>query len=300
VGLGVVAFARWQNILWLEKADAVAAMGVAGIVVYVSVQLGWRTIVGLLDGVPAGLREEVIRAAQVPGVVEVKRARVRRSGPEAFADIVLTVAPNVPLEKAHQISTHAQEAVQKVLPHADVVVQVDPGSLGTDGLVETVRLLAMRQGLGVHSIHLYEMRGARMLELHLEVPETLRMGEAHREATRFEEELQAHIPSLTEVVTHIEPAGDGSATHQASPEDEARLSQAVLGVANRLGVTCQPHQIHVRRVDDELVLSFHCSVDPNMEIASAHALSEQMEREIRKSILELERVVIHLEPAGET
>jgi cation diffusion facilitator family transporter len=299
IGLGVVAFARWQGILWLEKADALAALGVAGIVVYVSMQLGWRTIVGLLDGVPVGLREDVVRAAQVPGVVEVKRARVRRSGPESFADIVLTVAPNTPLEKAHEISNQAQQAVQNVLPRADVIVQVDPGLVASDGLVETVRLLAMRQSLGVHSIHLYDMAGARTLEMHLEVPDSWRMAEAHREATRFEEALQTAIPGLDEVVTHIEPAGDDSATHFASPEDEARLSQAVMETAARIGVACQPHQIHVRRVEDELVLSFHCSIDPMIDIAGAHAISEQMERELRHQVPELERVVIHLEPSEE-
>jgi cation diffusion facilitator family transporter len=299
VGLGIVAIAHWLGIGWLEKADALAALGVAGIVVYVSMQLGWRTVVGLLDGVPSGIREEVLRAAQVPNVVEVKQARVRRSGPETFADIVLTVAPNTPLEKAHAIAEQAREAVQLVLPRADVVVQVDPGIAAADGLVDTVRLQAMRQGLGVHGIHLYEMGGARTLEMHLEVPDTLRMAEAHQRATRFEEALQAAIPGLDEVVTHIEPAGDDSSTHSASPEDEARLSEAVLQTAKRMGVTCQPHQIHVRRVEDELVLSFHCLIDPAADVAAAHALSEQMERALRLEVPELERVVIHLEPTEE-
>jgi len=299
LGLGLVALARWQHIMWLEKADAVAALGVAGIVVFISVELGWRTIVGLLDGVPTGEREEVLRAALVPGVVEIKRARVRRSGPEAFADLVLTVAASTPLEKAHEIAIQARDAVRAILPDADVVVQVDPGQTGDEGLVGTVRALAMRQGLGVHSIHLYEMDGSRVLELHLEVPDSLRMGEAHNQATRFEEALHAAIPGLDEIVTHIEPAGDASATKNASPEDEARMLEAILRTAKRLDVACEPHQIHVRRVEDELVLSFHCLIDPSTDISQAHALSAQMERELRSEVPELERVVIHLEPVEE-
>ena len=49
VGLGLVKLSEWLHLPWLVKADAVAAMGVAGIVIYVSLQLGRRTIAGLLD-----------------------------------------------------------------------------------------------------------------------------------------------------------------------------------------------------------------------------------------------------------
>jgi cation diffusion facilitator family transporter len=299
IGLCFVAIGRWRGIPWLDKADSIAALGVAGIVVYISLQLGKRTVAGLLDGVPAGMREAVMRAALVPGVMEVKSARVRHSGPESFADIVLTVATNMPLEKAYEISDQAREAVRKMLPRADVVVQIDPQQSITEGLVETVRRLAMRQMLGVHSIHLYEMGGARVLELHLEVPDSLRLDAAHAHATRFEEELHAAIPDLSEIVTHIEPAGDDSATRNASAEDEARLCDAILRIADTMELTCRPHQIHAHRVDDELVLSFHCLMDPATDIGSAHSISEQMERALRREVPELERVVIHMEPAEE-
>src|SRR5512136_1214106 len=59
-GLLLVRSAEWFNVPLLAKADAIAAMGVAVIVVYVSVQLGRRTVVGLLDGVPSGVRDEII------------------------------------------------------------------------------------------------------------------------------------------------------------------------------------------------------------------------------------------------
>ena len=43
-GLLLVRGADWLGLAWLTKADALAAMGVAGIVVYISAQLGQRTI----------------------------------------------------------------------------------------------------------------------------------------------------------------------------------------------------------------------------------------------------------------
>ena len=94
-GLTLVVISDWLGIPWLAKADAVAAMGVAGIVIWVSLQLGRRTVMALLDGVPASERDAVLRAVRVPGVIEVRQVRVRRSGPEAFADVRLTVSRDV-------------------------------------------------------------------------------------------------------------------------------------------------------------------------------------------------------------
>jgi len=126
-GLALVRLSDYLGLEWLHKADAVAALGVACIVVYVSLQLGRRTIAGLLDQVPAGLRDEVMRAARVPGALAVKQVRVRRSGAEAFADITLTVQRTTSLEEAHSIATAAENAVRQVLPGAEVMVHVEPG-----------------------------------------------------------------------------------------------------------------------------------------------------------------------------
>ncbi|HEY3290763.1 MAG TPA: cation diffusion facilitator family transporter, partial [Anaerolineae bacterium] len=89
VGLICVLASQVFGIEWLAKADAVAALGVSAIVIYISISLGKRTISALLDGVPSGFYEQIVDAVRVPGVTEVRRVRVRRSGPEAFADVTL-------------------------------------------------------------------------------------------------------------------------------------------------------------------------------------------------------------------
>ncbi len=95
VGLGFVLLGERLQLPWLAKADAVAAMAVAGIVIWVSVQLGRRTVTALLDGVSATLVDDVTHVIKaVPGVVETQRVRVRRSGPEAFADVQVSVNRN--------------------------------------------------------------------------------------------------------------------------------------------------------------------------------------------------------------
>lgn len=125
-GLIFVLLAEWLNIEWLAKADAVAALGVAVIVVYVSVQLGRRTILDLMDGIPPGLRDDVTEAAFVKGVLQINQIRIRQSGAETFVDMNITVSEDNSLSTAHNIATHAETAVQDILPGADVTVHMEP------------------------------------------------------------------------------------------------------------------------------------------------------------------------------
>ena len=127
LGLVLVRLADTFNIPSLAQADAVAALVVAGIVVFVSLQLGRRTIAGLLDEIPVGLRDEVVDIVkQVPGVRKVKHVRLRWSGAEAFVDVVITARKDVSFTRSHEIATHAEKAIQEYLPEAEVTVHIEP------------------------------------------------------------------------------------------------------------------------------------------------------------------------------
>ena len=78
---------------WLMKADAVAALGVAGITVWVSLRLGRKSVADLLDATPPELVDAVARAARVAGVADVRQIRLRRSGGEVFADLTVEDPP---------------------------------------------------------------------------------------------------------------------------------------------------------------------------------------------------------------
>lgn len=112
---------------FLHKADSVAAMGVAVIVMHVSVQLGKRTIAGLLDTAPAGVQEQVKAAAEnVPGVVNCHRIRLRTSGPDHYADVHILVDKSMPLEQVHALMEKVEAEVNRVLPGTDVTVHPEP------------------------------------------------------------------------------------------------------------------------------------------------------------------------------
>ncbi len=295
-GLFMVKVAEWLNVGWLIKADAVAAMGVAGIVIYVSWQLGRKTIADLLDEIPPGIRDEVTRAARVPGVVSVKQARVRRSGPSYFADITLSIHRQTALERAHDITSEVENSIHQVLPGADVLVNIIPVASHDEGIITKTRLLASRQGLGVHGIRTYEVDGKKSMELHLEVSDAISLEEAHDQATAFEKALRQEIHNLEEVVTHIEPTGEATVTRQGLPADDGQIMDMLQEVFADMDVHCHPHELKVQRIAGELSMSFHCIMDGDIPIADVHTLTERIEGVMRTQIPNLGRVVIHVEP----
>ena len=128
VGLVAVRLAQlFPGFALLGNADALAAFLVALIVIYVSLQLGARTVQGLLDHAPKGLREEIVRTiGTIPGIRECHKVRVRMSGAGIFVDLHIVVDAGQSLEGAHELTKEAEESVKRLARDADVTIHVDP------------------------------------------------------------------------------------------------------------------------------------------------------------------------------
>jgi len=128
LGLIGITIARFvPGIEWMYKADAIAALLVAIIVIYVSIELGWRTISALLDTAPKGLAETVEKAAlSVDGVQDVHAVRIRPSGAHTFIDLHITMDGKQTLNDAHDATEKVEKAIHAVVLSADITVHVEP------------------------------------------------------------------------------------------------------------------------------------------------------------------------------
>src|ERR1019366_5816459 len=78
LGLVLVLAGRQYSHPGLAKADSIAALCVACVVVYVSWRLARQTIDALLDAAPAGVRNRIIEEVyRLNVVLEVGRVRIR-------------------------------------------------------------------------------------------------------------------------------------------------------------------------------------------------------------------------------
>jgi cation diffusion facilitator family transporter len=128
VGLvGVLLSERVAGLVFLKQADAVAALGVALIVVYVSVELGIRTVKALLDTSPDGAITQIKKVIEsIPGVIECHDVRVRPSGPSYFIDVHISVDGSWSLEKTHELLDRIENEIKHSYPGADVTLHPEP------------------------------------------------------------------------------------------------------------------------------------------------------------------------------
>jgi cation diffusion facilitator family transporter len=286
---------------WLVKADAVAALVVAGIVIYVSLQLGRRAVSVLLDAAPPGMAEEVgAEAGQVPGVQGLGPVRVRQAGAFVFVDLTVNVDRGATLEEAHQVAEAVDRRVSRLIGQGDVVVHVDPVRRSGENLSQTVGAVSARLGLRTHEVHAHEIGGRYFVDLHVEVPADLELREAHDRVSQLEEAVRGELPRVAEVHSHIEPipapvapAPRPATTSEAGEAElRARIQAIVRGVPGLRGA----HGIQVRRAVDGYDVVLHVHADSEMSVAQAHRLAEAAEKGIHAQIAGLSQILIHVEP----
>jgi cation diffusion facilitator family transporter len=132
LGLIGLTIARYiPGLVWMYKADSIAALIVAVIVIYISGELGWRTISALLDTAPRGLADKVEKvAASVKGVVDAHAIRIRPSGAHVFIDMHVTMDGNCTLDEAHAATEVIEKAIHAIVSPADITVHVEPVDVG--------------------------------------------------------------------------------------------------------------------------------------------------------------------------
>jgi cation diffusion facilitator family transporter len=296
VGLFFVQVAQWAGKPWMKVADPIAALFVAGVVIWVSARLGRQTIDALLDAAPLGTRAQIIGAvAQVDGVLEVDRARIRRAGARYFVDLTLGLTRTVTFQKSQQVVSNVVAAVHSTLPGADVVVHSIPRASGKESIFDRIRSVGTRWNLNIHDISIQDLGGRLHVEQHLEMDENLKLKDAHDKVTVLESEIKAEVPEISSILTHIEsePATIESGNElKRDPKLERRLQEAVKEFPEVIDV----HDVKVKRVRNRLYVSLHCTMEDNLPLSRVHDLSTELELRFKKQTPELFRVLIHTEP----
>ena len=296
-GLLLVLLGRIYAIGWLRIADPIAALFVAGVVVYVSSRLARRTIDALLDAAPAGVRANILAAvSRVDGLLEVDRVRIRKAGNRYFADLSIALARNVTFQRSEQVAHAVTEAVHGVLPDADVVVHSIPRPAHRENIFDRVRGVAMRHNFNVHDVSIQDLRGRLHVEQHLELDESLTLKEAHDRVTRLEAEIRHEVPEISSILTHIE-----SEPATIEPGDEvahdAKLEKKLKSIVKDFPEVLDVHEVEVKRVRGRVYVSCHCTFSDELPLSRVHDIQTELEIRFKQAAPELFRVLIHPEPS---
>jgi cation diffusion facilitator family transporter len=306
VGLALVRFGQYRggDKSFFERADAIAALVVAGIVIYVSLRLGRRAIDELLDRAPEGLAEQVARSVgEIDGIQRVSQTRVRDVGNRIFVDLTVDVPRYLSFEESHQLAEKAQEAVRNLSPNADVVVHAEPIA-ETEGILEKVKTVAAREHTSIHNLTTHWTERGVWIDLDLEVDPSLSFERAHELATDLESRLRSELidtetsTAVADVNVHIEPRSEEST--RGTPLDPLKADiyiQRIAAIGRELGGSNGTHHVELHEIGGRVYLSLHLLINAGIPITGVHNIAEEMENRLRREFPELGRVVIHTEPA---
>src|SRR5215469_4596184 len=296
LGLGLVLIGRAFSQPWLFRADPIAALFVACIVVYVSSQLARQTIDTLLDAAPTGIRNRIIEEVyRVDGVLEVGRVRIRRSGSRYFADVSIAMSRNVTFQKSEQVSNEVAARIRKLLPDPDVVVNAVARASRQESLFDRIRAVATRNNLNVHDVSVQDVGGSLHVEQHVELDERLSLKEAHDRVTRLESEMKQDVHEISNILTHIESE---PATIETShgPVPAPSFEQRLHAVTEDFPEVVDMHDLTFKRVGGRLYLSAHITMRDDLPLSRVHDIQTAVEGRFRQEVPELFRVLIHPEP----
>jgi cation diffusion facilitator family transporter len=299
VGMATVWLGDRLHAPWLAYADPLAALGVAGVILWIGSRLGKRTVDALLDAAPSGLVQRIRDSVEsAEGVLTAERIRVRRAGNRHFVDVTITVPRRLSVEQAHDLSDAIEARIHRFVA-GDVMVHVEPRRDTAEGLFDIIRAVAQRADMPIHEISAHQLDGRLFVDLHLEVDERLSLRQAHQRATELEEGIRRELSSEAEVNIHIEPFGTHIPGGEQLKDLESAIHQHLEILRGEYPELVDCHQITVRRVERRVLVSCHCAIEGDLPITRVHDITAALEDHLRRRFPQIDRVTIHPEPIEE-
>jgi cation diffusion facilitator family transporter len=279
------------------KADSIAALFVALLVLVAAIRLMRRNVDVLMDIVPADA-EEAARMAivDIEPPVELRRLRMRQAAGRYFADVVIGVSVDAAVGQGHAAADAVERAVQAALPEADVVVHVEP--LGDRAEIRErahAAALGVRRVREVHNVNVVSTDAGTEISLHLKLPGELSLDEAHEIAEEVERAIIDALPEVSSVRTHLEPLAEEAAGTRLSANEVADEHDLVARIVHdAIGV--EARDLGFVHTDDGLVVRLTLPLAAGTTLADAHAEASRVEELIRRERPEIADVLVHTEP----
>ena len=295
------------------KAEHLAALAEAGILVVASLAIAWRAL-WRLTGLAHGQVDPRWYALVVVGgviVVDASRAFVsfraaRRHGSAALQANALHFASDLAGSTAVLLGLLAARAGHHWADSAAALfvaalVLLAAGRLmrlNVDVLMDRVppeaeaaalqAIAALGPAVQLRRLRMRQAAGRQFADVVIGVPPGAAVGQGHAAADAVEAAVHGALPG-SDVVVHVEPR-----------LDEAALQERALAAAQRVPRVREIHNLTVLRVGTKTEVSLHLKLPGELPLEEAHDVANEVERAIREAVPGVDAVQTHLEPLAET
>jgi cation diffusion facilitator family transporter len=293
------------------KAEHLAALAEAAILVAASLLIAWRALGRLFGSNPAQVdpRWWALAVIAVVIVVDFVRASVsfragRRYGSPALqanalhfaSDLAGSTAVLLGLAAARAGYQWADSAAALFVAALVLVAAVRLMRLNVDVLMDRVppeaqeaalAAIAALPGIELRRLRMRQAAGQQFADIVIGVPPAAAVGQGHAAADAVEAAVHTALPG-SDVVVHVEPR-----------QDQAALRERALAAAQRVPRVREIHNLTVLRVGTATEVSLHLKLPGEVSLEDAHEVANEVERAIVESVPEVDAVQTHLEPLTE-
>jgi cation diffusion facilitator family transporter len=294
------------------KAEHLAALGEAGLLVLVSLYISYRAL-AVLVGAEEPTVDPVWYAFVVVAiviVVDLSRMTVslraaRRFGSAALAANAVhfgsdlagstAVLAGLLLARAGWREGDALAALfvailvlvaagRLMRRNVDVLMDRVPADAERAARIAIARL---KPGVQLRRLRMRQAGGRHFADVVIGVSPDAAVGQGHAAADAVEEAVQRALPD-SDVVVHVEPA-----------EDEAALRERVHAAALTVPMVREVHNLRLVAVDGGVQVALHLKLPGQLPLEDAHDVASQVELAIGRAVPEVVSVQTHLEPLRE-
>ncbi|TML40123.1 MAG: cation-efflux pump [Actinobacteria bacterium] len=294
------------------KAEHLAALAEAAILVVAAVFISWRAVSHLTGLSPTSVHAEWYALLALAVVISVDFSRMlvslrvgRRYGSAALqanavhfaSDLAGSVAV---LGGLLGVRAGWKEADSAAALFVAVLVLAAAARLmrrNVDVLMDRVpseahaiasrAIGALEPPVQLRRLRMRQAGGRQFADVVIGVPPGAAVGQGHAAADAVEAAVHDALPE-SDVVVHVEPQ-----------EDETALRERTLAAAQRVPQVREIHNLSVLRTDAGAEVSLHLKLPADLSLEDAHAVASEVEQAIAESVPEVSSVQTHLEPLAE-
>jgi cation diffusion facilitator family transporter len=295
------------------KAEHLAALGEAAILVAASLVIAWRALWRLTGLAHGQVDPHWYAFVVLVGVMAVDASRAlishraaRRLGSPALqanafhfgSDFLGSAAVLLGLIAARAGYHWADSAAAMFVAVLVLFAAAPLMRLNIDVLMDRVpveaeeaaltAIGALGPGVELRRLRMRQAAGQQFADVVIGVSPGAAVGQGHAVADAVEEAVHAALPG-SDVVVHVEPR-----------LDEAALRERVLAAAQRVPRVREIHNLTVLQVGPNAEISLHLKLPGELPLEEAHEVATEVERAILESVPEVDAVRTHLEPIAET
>jgi cation diffusion facilitator family transporter len=293
------------------KAEHLAALGEAAILVGASLVIAWRALWRLF-GLAEGQVDPRWYAIAVIGVVMIvdavrasasyrvgrrqKSAALQANALHFASDLAGSGAVLLGLLAARAGYHWADSAAALFVAALVLAAATRLMRLNVDVLMDRVPASAEQAalaaigalpGIELRRLRMRQAAGRQFADVVIGVPPGAAVGQGHAAADAVEAAVQGALPD-SDVVVHVEPQ-----------QDHAALRERALAAAQRVPRVREIHNLSVLRVGPATEVSLHLKLPGDLPLEEAHEVATEVERAIVESVPEVDAVQTHLEPLAE-